>query len=133
LENTSPLPIAATVAVEMIVVTEHPSAWPLGHIELPAHLSSGGFDHADIHSPTDRIYVAHTANDSIDTSSRSFRRITFKRSHHHLKLHMQRIWFGLKKGRTCADLAQFSSTNTSSAGFGDPPGAGGWETDCAPA
>jgi hypothetical protein len=38
----------------------------LGHIELPAHQSSGGFDHADIHSPTDRIYVAHTANDSID-------------------------------------------------------------------
>ena len=38
----------------------------LGHIELPAHRSSGGFDHADVHSPTDRIYVAHTANDSID-------------------------------------------------------------------
>jgi YVTN family beta-propeller protein len=38
----------------------------LGHIELPAHRSNGGFDHADIHSPTDRIYVAHTANDSID-------------------------------------------------------------------
>jgi DNA-binding beta-propeller fold protein YncE len=38
----------------------------LGHIELPAHRSSGGFDHADVHAPTDRIYVAHTANDSID-------------------------------------------------------------------
>jgi YVTN family beta-propeller protein len=38
----------------------------LGHIELPAHRSNGGFDHADIHSSTDRIYVAHTANDSID-------------------------------------------------------------------
>jgi DNA-binding beta-propeller fold protein YncE len=38
----------------------------LGHIELPGHRSSGGFDHADVHSPTDRIYVAHTANDSID-------------------------------------------------------------------
>src|SRR5947209_14254635 len=38
----------------------------LGHIELPAHRSNGGFDHADIHSPTDRIYVAHTSNDSID-------------------------------------------------------------------
>ena len=38
----------------------------LGHIELPLHRSSGGFDHADVHSPTDRIYVAHTANDSID-------------------------------------------------------------------
>src|SRR5258707_7034505 len=38
----------------------------LGYIELPAHRSSGGFDHADIHPPTDRIYVAHTSNDSID-------------------------------------------------------------------
>ena len=38
----------------------------LGHIELPPHRSSGGFDHADVHSPTDRIYVAHTTNDSID-------------------------------------------------------------------
>jgi DNA-binding beta-propeller fold protein YncE len=38
----------------------------LGHIQLPAHRSEGGFDHADIHLPTDRIYVAHTSNDSID-------------------------------------------------------------------
>lgn len=38
----------------------------LGHIALPAHRSTGGFDHADIHAPTDRLYVAHTANDSVD-------------------------------------------------------------------
>jgi len=38
----------------------------LGHIELPAHQSRGGFDHADIHLPTDRLYVAHTCNDSLD-------------------------------------------------------------------
>src|SRR5262249_57365626 len=38
----------------------------LGHIELPAHRSAGGFDHADIHLPTNRIYVAHTSNDSVD-------------------------------------------------------------------
>jgi DNA-binding beta-propeller fold protein YncE len=38
----------------------------LGHVELPAHRSNGGFDHADIHSPSDRLYVAHTANDAID-------------------------------------------------------------------
>jgi len=38
----------------------------LGHIELPADRSSGGFDHADIHAPTDRLYVAHTSNDAID-------------------------------------------------------------------
>ena len=38
----------------------------LGHIELPINRSGGGFDHADIHAPTDRLYVAHTANDAID-------------------------------------------------------------------
>jgi DNA-binding beta-propeller fold protein YncE len=38
----------------------------LGHVELPANRSSGGFDHADIHPLTDRLYVAHTSNDSID-------------------------------------------------------------------
>jgi DNA-binding beta-propeller fold protein YncE len=38
----------------------------LGHIELPAHRSTDGFDHADIHLPTNRIYVAHTSNDSVD-------------------------------------------------------------------
>jgi DNA-binding beta-propeller fold protein YncE len=38
----------------------------LGHIELPPNRSKGGFDHADIHSPTDRLYVAHTGNDAID-------------------------------------------------------------------
>jgi DNA-binding beta-propeller fold protein YncE len=38
----------------------------MSHIALPAHRSNGGFDHADTHLPTDRIYVAHTSNDSID-------------------------------------------------------------------
>src|SRR5919197_339994 len=38
----------------------------LGHIELPANRAKGGFDHADIHAPTDRLYVAHTSNDAID-------------------------------------------------------------------
>lgn len=38
----------------------------LGHVDLPEHRSDGGFDHADIHPPTDRIYVAHTSNDSLD-------------------------------------------------------------------
>jgi hypothetical protein len=38
----------------------------VGHIELPAHQSNGGFDHADIHPPTSRLYVAHTSNDSVD-------------------------------------------------------------------
>src|SRR5947199_10740526 len=38
----------------------------LGHVELPANRAQGGFDHADIHAPTDRLYVAHTSNDAID-------------------------------------------------------------------
>jgi DNA-binding beta-propeller fold protein YncE len=38
----------------------------VGHIGLPPHRSNGGFDHADIHSPSDRLYVAHTANNAID-------------------------------------------------------------------
>ena len=38
----------------------------LGHIELPPSRSDAGFDHADVHAPTDRLYVAHTSNDTID-------------------------------------------------------------------
>lgn len=38
----------------------------LGFIDLPAHVKEGGFDHAAVHEPTGRIYVAHTANDAID-------------------------------------------------------------------
>ncbi len=38
----------------------------LGYVELPAHVNDGGFDHADIHAPSDRLYVAHTCNDALD-------------------------------------------------------------------
>jgi DNA-binding beta-propeller fold protein YncE len=38
----------------------------VGYIELPEHRGAGGFDHADIHAPSDRLYVAHTSNDAID-------------------------------------------------------------------
>jgi DNA-binding beta-propeller fold protein YncE len=37
-----------------------------GYIDLPAHVAAGGFDHAAIHEPTRRLYVAHTANDAVD-------------------------------------------------------------------
>lgn len=37
-----------------------------GFIDLPAHAGSGGFDHAAVHGPTGRLYVAHTANDAVD-------------------------------------------------------------------
>jgi DNA-binding beta-propeller fold protein YncE len=36
------------------------------HIELPPNRSQGGFDHADVHQGTDRLYVAHTSNDAVD-------------------------------------------------------------------
>jgi DNA-binding beta-propeller fold protein YncE len=35
-------------------------------VQLPAHDKPGGFDHAAIHGPRDRLYVAHTANDAVD-------------------------------------------------------------------
>ena len=37
-----------------------------GHIDLPAHVGPGGFDHAAIDEQTRRLYVAHTANDAVD-------------------------------------------------------------------
>jgi len=39
---------------------------PQGFVDLPAHAKTGGFDHAAVHAPTGRIYVAHTANDAVD-------------------------------------------------------------------
>ena len=38
----------------------------LGYIDLPEHRGAGAFDHADVHAPTDRLYVAHTGNDALD-------------------------------------------------------------------
>ena len=38
----------------------------VGFIDLPPHVKGGGFDHAAVHEPTGRIYVAHTANDAVD-------------------------------------------------------------------
>src|SRR5689334_12143851 len=37
-----------------------------GHIDLPAHAGKGGFDHAAVHAASGHVYVAHTANDSVD-------------------------------------------------------------------
>lgn len=37
-----------------------------GYIDLPSHVQPGGFDHAAVHRATGRIYVAHTANDTLD-------------------------------------------------------------------
>jgi DNA-binding beta-propeller fold protein YncE len=37
-----------------------------GFVDLPPHAHAGGFDHAAVHEPTGRIYVAHTGNDAVD-------------------------------------------------------------------
>ena len=37
-----------------------------GHIDLPDHSGTGGFDHAAIHTRTEQLYIAHTANDAVD-------------------------------------------------------------------
>ena len=38
----------------------------IGEVKLPAHDRPGGFDHAAVHGPRGRLYVAHTANDGLD-------------------------------------------------------------------
>src|SRR5881628_1203284 len=38
----------------------------IGEVPLPAHEKPGGFDHAAVHGPRGRLYVAHTANDALD-------------------------------------------------------------------
>lgn len=38
----------------------------IGYVDLPAHIKQGGFDHAAVHTRLNRLYVAHTANDSLD-------------------------------------------------------------------
>jgi DNA-binding beta-propeller fold protein YncE len=38
----------------------------IGFIELPEHQTKGGFDHAAVHPSLGRLYVAHTANSSLD-------------------------------------------------------------------
>ena len=37
-----------------------------GYIDLPAHRRAGGFDHAAVHGGLRHLYVAHTANDTLD-------------------------------------------------------------------
>ncbi|MCL4324473.1 MAG: hypothetical protein M1144_03300 [Candidatus Thermoplasmatota archaeon] len=38
----------------------------IARIRLPEHPADGGFDHAAVDGKTDRLYVAHTSNDSVD-------------------------------------------------------------------
>lgn len=38
----------------------------VGDVQLPAHAGPGGFDHGDVHQATGRIFIAHTANGTIE-------------------------------------------------------------------
>jgi DNA-binding beta-propeller fold protein YncE len=38
----------------------------IGHVALPAHTGTSGFDHAAVHEATGHVYVAHTANGTVD-------------------------------------------------------------------
>jgi DNA-binding beta-propeller fold protein YncE len=38
----------------------------IAHIDLPAHIGKGGFDHAAVHAQSGLVYVAHTANGAVD-------------------------------------------------------------------
>ena len=42
------------------------SLYLVGYVDLPANVAEGGFDHADVHAASDRLYVAHTCNDALD-------------------------------------------------------------------
>jgi DNA-binding beta-propeller fold protein YncE len=37
-----------------------------GHVKLPPHTTGGGFDHGDVHAATGRLFIAHTANESVE-------------------------------------------------------------------
>ncbi len=47
------------------------------HVELPANLQSGGFDHAVIHFGTNRLYVAHSVNNSLEVVDSALDRYLF--------------------------------------------------------
>jgi DNA-binding beta-propeller fold protein YncE len=48
-----------------------------GYVDLPAHVGKGGFDHAAVHAASGHVYVAHTANDSVDVFDPASRRHLF--------------------------------------------------------
>lgn len=49
----------------------------LGHVTLPEHRKTGGFDHAAVHAESGHVYVAHTANDAVDVFDPIARRHLF--------------------------------------------------------
>jgi len=48
-----------------------------GYVDLPEHRAKGGFDHAAVHAASGHVYVAHTANDSVDVFDPVARKLLF--------------------------------------------------------
>ena len=46
-------------------------------IDLPEHVTQGGFDHAAVHAASSRLYIAHTSNNAIDVIDCSSDRYLF--------------------------------------------------------
>jgi len=38
----------------------------VGETQLPVHAGRGGFDHGDVHQASGRVFVAHTANGTVE-------------------------------------------------------------------
>jgi DNA-binding beta-propeller fold protein YncE len=51
------------------------------YVDLPAHESVGGFDHAAVHARSGHVYVAHTANSAVDVFDPASRRHVFSVPH----------------------------------------------------
>jgi len=54
-----------------------PPLVPAGYVDLPAHKVKGGFDHAAVHANSGHVYVAHTANSTIDVFDPAAKRHLF--------------------------------------------------------
>jgi len=47
------------------------------YVDLPEHRGAGGFDHAAVHAASGHVYVAHTANNSVDVFDPAARKLLF--------------------------------------------------------
>ncbi|CAN5868922.1 hypothetical protein BH11PSE3_BH11PSE3_08300 [soil metagenome] len=54
---------------------------PIGYVALPKHEGKGAFDHAAVHAASGHVYVAHTANDTVDVFDPASRRHLFSVPH----------------------------------------------------
>lgn len=61
-----PLALIALICAAAVFAQVKGPLQPRGQIALPIHQNPGGFDHADVHPATGRVFVAHTVNDSLD-------------------------------------------------------------------